>query len=362
MSDETIGDLLRRLFPDEEEAIRAAPSVLPTAEAKPRKSLSAAADQDYRWEMALALAGLPPEAATLALAAQQGWQPSLDDPATRFAFSLTPPGAALDLYEDGKAAKQAFLDRHLGQAALHAGSALLDAAGVLPGIGLATKAVRGAALTGRSVEEIARAHKVAQRNGTKMLGLPADNTPMDRAAAMGFDVDYPVFHGTDRTFYRFDPRMRGSGTESVDAEAGFFVTPGSEYASAMAKYVAEARAARGEAKDSAQQLLPLLYRSDSPALLRPVGDETGHEIKRRVSDLWKRGHDSVMIANALRPIDDRTLELVIKNPAQLRSRFAAFDPARKNSPDLMASYIAAVLAGTGGIAALKPSHEPPPTD
>ena len=49
---------------------------------------------------------------------------------------------------------------------------------------------------------------VAQRNAALPieqggLGLPANNTAMDRAAAMGFDTD--VFHGTSKDFLTFNP-------------------------------------------------------------------------------------------------------------------------------------------------------------
>ena len=68
---------------------------------------------------------------------------------------------------------------------------------------------RGAVGTQRPLTEFEQAHLTAQRNAALPvnqggLGLPADNTAMDRARAMGFDVDNPVYHGTNWDFWEFN--------------------------------------------------------------------------------------------------------------------------------------------------------------
>ena len=68
---------------------------------------------------------------------------------------------------------------------------------------------RGAIGTQRPLTEFEQAHQLAQRNAALPvekggLGLPADNTAMDRARAMGFDVDNPVYHGTNWDFWEFN--------------------------------------------------------------------------------------------------------------------------------------------------------------
>ena len=60
--------------------------------------------------------------------------------------------------------------------------------------------------------------RLAQENAVKMLGLPPDNTPMQRARAMGFDT--PVYHGTNADIQvGFNPEGKGK-----TAGAGVFVT------------------------------------------------------------------------------------------------------------------------------------------
>ena len=70
---------------------------------------------------------------------------------------------------------------------------------------------RGAIGTQRPLTEFEQAHLTAQRNAALPiseggLGLPANNTAMDRARAMGYDVDNPVYHGTNWDIEAFDPK------------------------------------------------------------------------------------------------------------------------------------------------------------
>ena len=63
----------------------------------------------------------------------------------------------------------------------------------------------------RPLTEFEQAHLTAQRNAALSvnqggLGLAADNTAMDRARAMGYDVDNPVYHGTNWDIEAFDPK------------------------------------------------------------------------------------------------------------------------------------------------------------
>ena len=84
---------------------------------------------------------------------------------------------------------------------------------------------RGAVGIQRPLTEFEQAHLTAQRNAALPvekggLGLPADNTAMDRARAMGFDVDNPVYHGTDVEINGFSKKYNAGKTKG----AGFFFT------------------------------------------------------------------------------------------------------------------------------------------
>lgn len=73
--------------------------------------------------------------------------------------------------------------------------------------------------------------------------------------------------------------------------------------------------------------------------------------QHRLKELLQgEGYDSIRYANHTEGAGEPSFMLL--DPRQLRSRFAAFDPRRKNSRDLLASLAAAI--GTGAVA----SHEP----
>lgn len=153
---------------------------------------------------------------------------------------------------------------------------------------------------GKTPYEIAQ--EVAQKNATKMLGLPANNTAMDRAKALGFDT--PVYRGT-------------TADEMVGKERNF-VSENKDVANEYAGYL----------KDFA----------DDPKMLEAMMKLTpyGNVMPLLVKDAAK--------ARARTNIPDYEM---ILDANQARSRFAAFDPARINEPDLLAAGIPlGFLAGT----------------
>lgn len=99
------------------------------------------------------------------------------------------------------------------------------------------------------------ASKEAQKNATELLGLPPDNTALDRARALGFDVDNTYYHGTanvvdkpqinegifqvqdlgkERVIKEFDDKFLGSSTGS-DNKAHWF-TDDPKTADSFAEY------------------------------------------------------------------------------------------------------------------------------
>jgi hypothetical protein len=90
------------------------------------------------------------------------------------------------------------------------------------------------------------------------------------------------------------------------------------------------------------QIFPLLHRTDKPAAIDLDGTETRHEIAATLAQAWDDGYDAVTVKN-YNTARGKTNLLVVRDPAQLRSPAATFDPAQRDSSDL--------LAGIGGVAA-----------
>lgn len=165
-----------------------------------------------------------------------------------------------------------------------------------------------------SLTKFQKAYQLAQKNAALPveqggLGLPPDNTAAQRAKALGFDTD--VYHGTHS-------RPIGAGNETPDikefvpsvsfgsTDPAVFVTRDKGMANAFARnYV-----------DNTGAIYPLKVRTNAGQIT-----ETADHARNN--------------------------EMLVHNPALLRSRFAAFDPKKRNSRDLLASLGLLGLLGAG---------------
>jgi hypothetical protein len=195
----------------------------------------------------------------------------------------------------------------------------------------------------------------AQRNATLPieeggLGLPKDNTPEMRAEAMGF-ID--AYHGT----------TQGARKEQLrDAEgwSDVWATDNPK----VANTYATGRPQFG--RPEGQAVMPLSVRLENPMVIdAPYGSSwrqidtalpNDPEVLPYSTDMLaeiakKEGYDSLLVKNVFDvgggriPRSEKGQDALtgttyaIFNPAQVRSRFAAFDPMRKNDKDLLAGVL-----------------------
>jgi hypothetical protein len=139
--------------------------------------------------------------------------------------------------------------------------------------------------------------RTAQERAVKMLGLPPSNTPMDRAKAMGYDT--LAYHGTDADFPSFDIAKRGTATDEGWYGPGEYSAPYPETANAYAM------TSWPNYKENANVLKVLLK---NPEVIK---NQFGY-----------------------------VSEYVTRNPNQVRSKHAAFDPSRIDENDLLAGLAA----------------------
>jgi len=226
-------------------------------------------------------------------------------------------------------------------------------AGMARGTGKAEEAlaaVKGAkqfdntALTGaKFVAPQDEALRLAQQRATLPtsqggLGLPVGNTPEQRAAAMGFDVE--AYHGTaSKDIQKFMPeggtpegektlewyKNRQAQNQPVgymSFRSGSFFSPKPDYAGHYAP-------------ENTGVMYPVNLRMDNPLSLLP--NAQGRYAATNAPDINKT-IDAMILQDS---IDKSINEIAIIDPAQIRSRFAAFDPFRKT----------AAIAATMGVAA-----------
>lgn len=204
--------------------------------------------------------------------------------------------------------------------------------------------------------------ETARKNAVKMLGLPENNTAMDRAKAMGFQES--GYSGTARDIKSYDPtKAAGAGSGSREGALGAWLTDDPRVASGFADW-----SARGQ---GGNVVYPLVIRGDKPfeassysdikdvldantKFARPpyrmMQDKIDYESAKRA--LSEKG-DYVALRNTQTDsIDKPITQFLVTDPSRIRSRFAAFDPARVNENDLLGNadprLLALIAAGTGG--------------
>lgn len=250
-----------------------------------------------------------------------------------------------------------------GQAAI---SGLLDAPPVKMA-GMALAPLIGM-VKGSKAAPMDEALRIAQKNAAKPvseggLGLRPDNTPMDRAKAMGFDV--PAYHATNaKDIYSFDPEIASSSsrfgpasyfsggdkkTLDVFAKEDGLVYPvllpkqSIKTDSSLTKKqindifssIKTKRFDNGyDASQDQKRIYDEAISNPENALDAIIGKNLFFDKKEYLSGLKKAGVD-VLGRNVYgHP------EYAVINPSTVRSRFAAFDPARINENNLLASLAA----------------------
>lgn len=186
----------------------------------------------------------------------------------------------------------------------------------------------------------ALAPRGAMATGGAPLGLAMDEVSrLARARALGFNTELPLFHGTGARFSQFSlnpptPQLWRDGA----------VVPAVSAAEnpQVADLFSVLRANRG-VPEQYPNILPLFARFNN---VGQVDMSEGHrfgDVARTVGDLFAgEKYDAVRLLNHYSddpPFAGQTI-WYFRDPAQLRSRFAAFDPAKRDSPDLLAGVAA----------------------
>lgn len=194
-----------------------------------------------------------------------------------------------------------------------------------------------------------------------MNGLPMDLASRDARSKMQRYLpgsrpgDFlTVYHGTNKEIrpgFRLDPPERT--TNAASAEAGIWASESPAVAHEYAAHAAQAGAPTGGLGPS---VLPLRARAEKAGVLRLQPGMKEREILGALRDAWDAGYDAIRVTNYTMPGSLPAPDnWVFKNPNQLRSPFAAFDPAKRDSSDLLAGFAVPGPASVPGF-----NYSPPP--
>jgi len=166
------------------------------------------------------------------------------------------------------------------------------------------------------------------------LGLPPNNTAMDRA-----DVMFPEsgYHATGADISKIDPSKVAASDYGTIGQ-GFYIDP-----SKNAGY--SNLVARINQSKSPQNIMPLRYNADNLYDLTDMFGIRNAESSGAVTKNLKGAGYSGAVSN----VNGRPNEIVMYDPSKVRSKFAAFDPMRRNENNLLANVAPFGLAGLLGL-------------
>jgi hypothetical protein len=170
-------------------------------------------------------------------------------------------------------------------------------------------------------------------NPAAFTTLPLDlKSRMERAKAMGFDINQVLYHGMPKYQTK---RWDGLGFNASETknETGLFTTLEPHIA---AKYASGAQ--------MGENMLKMYGRTDKPKIVDWKGKNYAEPpMISEIADAWAGGHDFLRIKN-MYDMGGLQDQLIYRNPNQLRSIFAVFDPKYKDSKNLLRAGIPAALA------------------
>lgn len=270
------------------------------------------------------------------------------------------------------------------------------------------------ALHGRTKYEIQQA--TAQKNATLPvskggLGLPVNNTAMDRAKALGFDINNPAYHGTTKDISEFDvnaARGKGFNTGSNVTDNPYLAntyTMGINSGNVMPLYIKDNPAMVVEAGGKNWNRLGQSTKVKAPAisvvdketndLLTQLGVESNNNpvVKKGFSKTLKKMFPDEFLFDDYFSTDDLARfarnqgygsakfndivdigssgmmftekaglpsnNQVIFDPSLIRSRFAAFDPFRRNEADILAGVAPLAVGSLLGLNTYNNMQEKP---
>lgn len=211
-------------------------------------------------------------------------------------------------------------------------------------VGMSTEAVGGMGFLRPGAETQEEAMRLAQQRAALPveqggLGLPANNTPMDRAKAMGFD-EMNVYHGSATPLKEFKNEFLGSTTGANDAYMGHHFAGSKSDADLYATMAAEKlqKAETGDGYGATGYIGTYKTRSENPLVVDLESEFIADKFGAYQNAISNK-NDAMIFPYGTDVDSDYTR--VIFNPENIRSINAAFDPFRKTAATAAAMGVAA---------------------
>jgi len=208
----------------------------------------------------------------------------------------------------------------------------------------------------RPLTEFEQRHLIAQKNAALPveqggLGLPPNNTAMDRARAMEFDTDRNLYHGAKNI-----DQTQLIASKGGELGPGSYVTTDPELAKEYA------RNGYGHSYPDGGGIFPVVTRNLEDIQRKDWVNARGKKFDQLTAEnngewdasLYDKGHDLMRLDaenkgkfGYYNPSTGGENQGVVFDPANIRSRFAAFDPMRRHEADLLGNIDPRLLGAMG---------------
>ena len=236
---------------------------------------------------------------------------------------------------------------------LGAGGDLAMATGVGVPVGMTMKSAAAAGKGAKAARNMAnapqaKALELARQRGALPidqggLGLPTNNTPMDRAKAMGWDVGTDYIHVGNEPINAINNTGRRPGIFSLQNDSAenygkisspFMLRGKVAIDDDLQNYtLKDLKYATGSTGKKAKEELNYAIRDEIPPDSEDIAEAVERMQNIRMRLAKSMGHPAVKMA------DEFSNTVALLPGSSVRSRFAAFDPMRRDEPNLLAGAI-----------------------
>lgn len=167
-----------------------------------------------------------------------------------------------------------------------------------------------------------------------MSALPMGSASrLVRAKEQGYFTDMPLYHGTAKDIKKFRKDVGGSVSGSPVGSLGISLATDPDTANEFAQMAAK----KNPDGKSGGNVIQAFHRAEKPGVIELDGTETNQEVYLAVSEAWDAGYDAIMFKNYTTPGGDSGKSFIlVKDPEQIRSVNAKFDPKKRDSDSLIA--------------------------
>lgn len=163
----------------------------------------------------------------------------------------------------------------------------------------------------------------------------AKKARLARADNQGYFIDLPAYHGTNQDIDAFSLSKGGDVSGSPVGSLGVSLAVDPDVANEFSSL----------AGNEGANVIQAFHRAGRPVSIELPDQISNYEVAATVQQAWDEGFDAIKFTNYTTPGGQKGKTFyLVRNPNQIRSVNAAFDPEKQESANLLAGVAGAAIA------------------